>query len=73
MQNVGLICTRCGDSLEPGEMFMEHSRVKLNIQEISFIRSKFSEPLCTACLNQLKTTYRILHGDFNERAGNLVK
>jgi hypothetical protein len=68
-----LICTRCADPVDQDEFFIEDSPIKLNIQEISFIRSRFSEPLCAACLNQLKTTYKILHGDYDVRTGSLVK
>ena len=60
-------CTRCGDDLEfQDQLEIENSVIKLNIKEMSFVRSRFRGPLCVACVNQLKTSYKILHGDFTD-------
>ena len=73
LRNTITTCIRCGDELEFQDRFdADDSLVKLSIKEMSFIKTKFSGPLCMACLNQLKTSYRILHGDFNG-SGTLVQ
>lgn len=41
------------------------SGISLSLNEQSFIRSRFKGPLCIPCTNQLKTSYRILNGDYN--------
>lgn len=62
----GQACVRCEDHIEhyPG-----YAPLKLSEAEKSFIASRFKGPLCLPCLNQLKTSYRILQGDYNVGSG----
>jgi DNA-binding NtrC family response regulator len=56
-------CSRCDDLLEYDNADTLYSQIKLSWEEINFINAKFEQPLCIACLNQLKTSYRIINGD----------
>jgi hypothetical protein len=60
-------CCRCGEMIE-SEIEADlkfDSRLFLTLNEEAFVRSKFKGPLCIPCINQLKTSYRILNGDYN--------
>jgi len=60
-------CTRCGDNLDQEFSLAERRRnILLNAGERSFINAKFNGTLCTACINQLKTSYKIQQGDFGD-------
>ena len=64
-----IACCRCGEmtetEIETDEGAKFDSRLPLTLNEQSFILSKFKGPLCIPCVNQLKTSYRILNGDYN--------
>jgi hypothetical protein len=59
-------CVRCEENLED-QVFKDafQSLIKLTDEEISFITVKFGAPLCIPCLNQLKTSYKIIKGEYN--------
>jgi hypothetical protein len=68
-------CCRCGEMIE-SEIEADpkfDSRLSLTVNEQSFIHSKFKGPLCIPCTNQLKTSYRILNGDYNVSIDQGVK
>jgi len=60
-----LFCCRCEEFIEYDN---DHghfaNQIKLSDSETMFIKAKFPGSLCIPCLNQLKTSYRILKGDF---------
>jgi DNA-binding response OmpR family regulator len=53
-----LFCSRCEDFIEFGPHQFTR-QIRLNDEEHAFIRSKFPNQLCIACINQLKTSYKI--------------
>lgn len=61
-----LFCSRCEDFIE---YYHEKSpfanQVRLNSEEKNFIKAKHEGSLCIPCINQLKTTYKIIKGDYN--------
>lgn len=67
-------CARCGENLE-AQVFKDafQSLIKLTDDEIAFMTAKFGSPLCIPCLNQLKTSYKIIKGDYNLRSAENVK
>jgi len=60
-----LFCCRCEEFIEYDN---DHghlaNQIKLSEPEIMFIKAKFPGALCIPCLNQLKTSFKILNGDF---------
>jgi CheY-like chemotaxis protein len=61
-----LFCSRCEDFIE---YYPEKSpfatQIRLKEEEDNFIKSKFKDPLCVPCINQLRTSYKIINGDYN--------
>ena len=71
-----LKCCRCDDELEFQDSLpitLDNRSIKLSINEMAFIKAKFKGPLCVACLNQLKTSYKILNGDYNKPANTIFE
>lgn len=66
-------CVRCEGSLE-SQTFQDafQSLIKLTDEEIAFITAKFKGPLCIACLNQLKTSRKIVKGEYNTKSSSNV-
>lgn len=61
-----LFCCRCDEYIEfDNEHGHFANQIQLSQAELSFIKAKFQGALCIPCLNQLKTSYRIINGDFN--------
>ncbi|MDI1355647.1 MAG: hypothetical protein PSX36_12060 [bacterium] len=69
-----LFCCRCEDYIEfDNEHGQFAHQIHLSTNEIGFIKAKFQGPLCIPCLNQLKTSYRIINGDFTVTSQTLHK
>jgi DNA-binding response OmpR family regulator len=69
-----LFCCRCDDYIEfDNEHGQFANQIHLSPSEVDFIKAKFQGPLCIPCLNQLKTSYRIINGDFNVTSQSLHK
>ena len=66
-------CVRCEESLE-SQVFKDafQSLIKLTDEEISLMTTKFGSPLCIPCLNQLKTSFKIIKGEYNIKSNSNI-
>lgn len=67
----GLFCARCEEFIEfdPGKL----GQITLSPEESEFISGRFNGSLCIPCIRQLKTSYRIIKGDYEKEDQSALK